>query len=160
MVRLSLLALALLRNGVSAVSPGGVSEERAIRDARAFSNRAIAARDLSAYTATITRDFVITTGSGVSYSRAEFLELWTKQFADPHWQGCVRTTDKVEISASQPAAAESGRFVCRSTDPAKPSAYRGTYTAMWRKEEGHWRTRAELFVTLSCEGEGCAAPKR
>ena len=152
------MAVAILSIGnPAAPSP----DEAAIRSARLASNQAIEQRDLAAYAATITQDFVVTTGAGKFYTRPEFLELWSKQFADAKWGGCTRTTGQIELSTSQPAAAESGRFVCRSTDPALPQLYRGTYAAMWRKEDGQWKTRSELFVTLACEGgAACPDPKR
>ena len=133
----------------------------AVRQARDRSNRAIAARNLPAYTATITPDFIITTGSGKSYTREQFLEQWSKLLADPNWHGCDRIVDGIEMSTSQSAAAEHGHFVCGSKQPDGDQVYTGTYLAMWRNDDGKgWRTRSELFVTLACSGSAvCKAPK-
>jgi ketosteroid isomerase-like protein len=136
----------------------GVTDE--VRKARTESNRAIGQRDLARYVATITPDFVITTGAGKSYTRGEFLETWGKLFADKKWLGCDRIVDGIEMSTSQPAAAEHGHFVCAQEQPDGREVYTGTYLAMWRKDAGVWRTRSELFVTLTCTGsEVCKAPK-
>ena len=136
----------------------GVTDE--VRRARTESNRAISQRDMAGYVATITPDFVITTGSGKSYTRAEFLETWGKLFADKKWLGCDRIVDGIEMSTSQPAAAERGHFVCAQEQPDGREVYTGTYLAMWRKDAGVWRTRSELFVTLTCTGsEVCKAAK-
>ncbi len=144
--------------GVALAQGSGVTD--AVRVARAASNRAIAARDLPAYVATITPDFVITTGSGKSYSRAEFLDMWGKLFADPKWLGCDRKVEGIEMSSSQPTAAEHGHFVCSAKQADGTQVYTGTYLAMWRIEGGAWRTRSELFVTLTCTGsEICKASK-
>ena len=115
---------------------------------------------MDAYVATITPDFVITSGSGKAYTRSEFLEVWTKDFADAQWLGCVRTTQKVELSASQPVAAESGRFLCRSKQPDGVESYTGNYLAMWRRQDGAWKTRSELFVTLGCSGSAACGEGR
>jgi ketosteroid isomerase-like protein len=144
----------------SAAFAQGSGVTDAVRAARAVSNKAISARDLTAYTATITPDFVITTGSGKSYTRTEFLVEWGKLFADKKWQGCDRIVDAIQLSTNQPAAAERGHFVCALEQPDGREVYTGTYLAMWRKDGGVWRTRSELFVTLSCTGSDvCKAPK-
>lgn len=136
----------------------GVTDD--VRAARTASNKAIAGRKLADYVATITPDFVITTGSGKSYTRAEFLDEWGKLFANKKWLGCDRIVDGIQMSENQPAAAEHGHFVCGMEQPDGKEIYTGTYLAMWRKDAGVWRTRSELFVTLTCTGsEVCKAPK-
>src|SRR5450756_1896432 len=77
-----------------------------IRAARAVSNQAWAKRDLAAYTATITDDFTITTGSSAAYTHDTFLALLSHDFPDPAGRRCVRTPDEIEVSTSNPLAAE------------------------------------------------------
>ncbi len=150
--------LAMAFASVAHAQGNGVTDD--VRAARTASNKAIASRAMTAYAATITPDFVITTGSGKSYTRAEFLDEWAKLFADKKWLGCDRIVDGIEMSTSQPAAAEHGHFVCGLEQPDGKEIYTGTYLAMWRKDAGVWRTRSELFVTLTCTGsEVCKAPK-
>ena len=88
-----------------------------IRAARAVSNNAWATGNLAAYTATITSDFVITSGNGGFNTRETFLPVLTKVFADPNAQRCVRTPDQVDLSATRPIAAEHGHWECHSHQP-------------------------------------------
>ena len=148
------LALAIFALTTAAIAQQTAQQpaQDPIRAARAASNQAIAARDLPAYTATITPDFTVTTGNGSAYTRDGFLTLWAQLFHDPVWQGCIRTPDSIETSATQPLAAEHGHFVCRAHRPDGTEIYTGTYLAMWLHEANTWKTRSELFVTLACTG--------
>ncbi len=135
---------------VRAQAPVDPAEQ--VRQARLASNKAILDRRMPEYLATITPDFVITTGNGRAYTRAEFLEVWRVDFANDNWLGCVRTPEDIEVSDSVPEAAEHGHFTCVSRQRDGTEFYTGTYLAMWRNDGGVWRTRSELFVTLSCTG--------
>lgn len=150
-MRLLLIVLAL-------TLPALAQQDDPIRDARAASNRAIDARDLPAYAATITPDFTITTGSGLAYTHDTFLYLWKNLFADPLWLGCLRTPDRIDLSPIAPLAAEHGHFVCRSRQPDGVEVYTGTYLAQWHREDRTWKTRSELFVTLACTGSEHCKP--
>jgi ketosteroid isomerase-like protein len=131
----------------------------AVRAAREVSNKTWAARDLPAYSATITPDFTITTGAGVAYEHDTFLVQLAKDFPDPAGRRCLRTPDQIEISASNPLAAEHGHWRCTSQQPDGLLVATGTYLAMWRLEGGAWKTRSELFVTLACTGSAACTPK-
>ena len=135
------------------------SAQDQIRSARAISNKAWVDRDLTAYIATITDDFTITTGSSAAYSHDDFLALLHHDFPDPAGRRCLRTPDKIEISASNPLAAESGHWRCTSQQADGLLVATGTYLAMWRQESGSWKTRSELFVTLACTGSTACKPK-
>ncbi len=145
---MNLPAVLLVLCGVAGAQ--GATDE--VRRAREVSNRAILERKLPQYAGTITPDFVITTGGGKTYARDEFLAMWSKLFTDATWLGCNRIVDGIEMSTSQPAAAERGHFVCASEQTDGKEVYTGTYLAMWRKDAGGWKTRSELFVTLACTG--------
>ena len=137
-----------------------VSPTEQVRLARLASNKAILDRKMPEYLATITPDFVITTGNGRAYTRAEFLEIWRVDFANDNWLGCMRTTEDIELSESVPEAAEHGHFTCVTKQRDGTEFYSGTYLAMWRNDAGVWRTRSELFVTLSCMGSvSCGSAK-
>jgi len=131
-----------------------------VRQARLASNKAILDRKMPDYLGTITPDFVITTGNGKALTRAEFLEIWRVNFANDNWLGCVRTTEDIEVSDTVGEAAEHGHFTCVTKQRDGTEFYSGTYLAMWRNDGGAWRTRSELFVTLSCMGSvACAVSK-
>lgn len=130
-----------------------------IRAARAISNKAWADRDLAAYAATITADFVITSGNGGSNTHDDFLALLGKSFPDANAQRCVRTPDTIDLSTTRPLAAEHGHWRCTAIQPDGTLIATGTYMAMWRLEAATWRTRSELFVTLACTGSAACTPK-
>ncbi len=138
--------------GLQARAQATVDPAEQVRQARLASNKAILDRKMPEYLATITPDFVVTTGNGRAYTRPEFLEVWRVDFANDNWLGCVRTSEDIEVSESVPEAAEHGHFTCVSKQRDGTEFYTGTYLAMWRNDGGVWRTRSELFVTLSCTG--------
>jgi hypothetical protein len=70
-------------------------------------------------------------------------------FPDPAGRRCLRTTEQIEVSASNPLAAERGHWRCTSQQPDGMLVTTGTYLAMWRREAGGWKTRSELFVALA-----------
>jgi len=131
-----------------------------IRMARARSNQAWADRDLTAYKATITSDFTVTTGNSTAYTHDEFLALLAREFPDPAGRRCVRTIDSIDLSTSHPLAAEHGHWRCTSQQADGLLVANGTYLAMWRREGEHWLTRSELFVTLACSGSSACTVKR
>ena len=151
-----LLFAAAIALPMAAQSP---SPADAVRAARAVSNKAWAARDLAAYSATITSDFTITTGAGVAYTHDAFLAQLSRDFPDPAGRRCVRTPERIEISVSNPLAAEHGSWRCTSQQPDGLLVATGTYLAMWRLDGGAWKTRTELFVTLACTGSSACTPK-
>ena len=60
----------------------------------------------------------------------------------------VRSIESVEISTSNPLAAEVGTWVGTWTTPDGKVKTGGRYAASWRKGERGWVIRSELFVTL------------
>jgi ketosteroid isomerase-like protein len=145
-----ILALAACR-----VACADTGDERAIRAARAQSNRAIAQRNIDDFARTIGPDFVMVRGSGAFVaSRQAYIEQFKDDFADPKATVYKRTTDKIELSSAAPLAAEHGHWV--GVNPDGTIGYRGTYLAMWRHTDGGWEIRSELFVLLSCgAGDAC-----
>lgn len=146
------MPLCLPLTTIAPLSAQGGDEEQ-IRIVRAKSNQAIAERDLATLESTLVEDFQATISSGkVVSSAAEMVELFAKAIEDPRLIGYVRTPDRIEVSQGGTFAAESGEWTGRWTMEDGEKVVRGTYLAQWRKGEGEWRNRAELFVALSCEG--------
>jgi len=156
-MRIHLLIFAVTIVTLPAVAQNPAADE--IRAARAVSNKAWADRNVAAYAATITGDFTITTGSSIAYTHDAFLELLRHDFPDPAGRRCVRTPEQIEISASNPLAAEHGHWRCTSQQSDGLLVATGTYLAMWRHEGDAWKTRSELFVTLACAGSAACTPK-
>jgi ketosteroid isomerase-like protein len=128
-------------------------DEKAIRRLRADFNRAIASHELSALPKFWREDIHITTGigrqlSGRDAARAAFEAI----FADTTFIAYTRTPDRVELNATGARAAESGHWLGQWRKPDGTMEWRGTYLAMWRKENGQWLIQSELFVSLRCSG--------
>jgi ketosteroid isomerase-like protein len=142
---------------LGAVPPAG--DEEAIRGLRAASNKAIAASDVSGFAASLEDGFVVVTGNGSLLTREEYIATFAKDFEDPKSVRFERIVDSIEISSSVPLAAEHGHWVGRI--PGGPDLFRGTYLAMWRRGEGGWKLRTELFVSLSCSNaEACESYRK
>ncbi|MFV1987517.1 MAG: DUF4440 domain-containing protein, partial [Gemmatimonadota bacterium] len=133
------------------------SAEAEILMARAASNEAIAEHDLDAITSFWTDDIVMTAGSGTGAIGTDaWREALGRQFERYPDVVYIRTPERIELSDVGPLAAERGRWVGRWTTDDGPVESGGTYGAMWRLEDGRWRIRSQLFVTLDCAGDGCA----
>ena len=52
-------------------------------------------------------------------------------------------------------AIENGTWEGSRTTPNGKLNNSGSYTASWRKVDGAWKIRSELFVGLACEGADC-----
>ena len=137
--------------GRTAEEPPAAVEIRALR---ARSNAAIAAHDARGVTAMMVDDIVVTGGNGgpLLQGRERAEASFAAQFADTTFLGYVRTPNRVDIGTTRPVAAESGKWVGRWRAADGTRELRGTYLAMWRRDEGAWRLRSELYVTLACSG--------
>ena len=121
----------------------------AIRTARAESNRAIARHDVEGIVSFLDVEYVITTGSGViEGGRDGADESWAQHFVEFPDVVYVRTPSEVTLSSSNPLAVEHGNWVGTRTTPNGVQEKGGQYTASWRKVDGAWKIRSELFVTL------------
>jgi uncharacterized protein (TIGR02246 family) len=128
-------------------------DEQAIRRLRADFNRAIDAHDADALPKFWREDVHVTTGAGRQLSgrdavRAAFAAI----FADATFITYTRIPGRVELSASGIRAAESGHWIGQWKKPDGTMEWRGTYLAMWRKENGQWLIQSELYVSLKCSG--------
>lgn len=157
-IDLLIVALAVLTPLVSPAQntpkqQAATTDEAAIRALRAQSNQAIQSRDLTAFGQTMLPDIDVTRGSGSHVSgRDSVLASVAPQFKDATFLGYVRTTDSIQISTSNPLAAEHGHWTGRFQRPDGIQTITGTYLSMWRKAEAGWKIRSELFVSLGCTG--------
>lgn len=129
------------------------SDAQLIRDARAASNRAIAAHDASALAAFWMEDYHITPSTsamlaGREANRALFAELFESR-PDVTY---TRTTDSVAVNVPWSVAAEQGHWNGQWTQGGRLIKVGGSYYAQWRKIDGRWLIQAEVFVPTWCEG--------
>lgn len=157
---LTLLGTLALGAAACAQSPEAHSRDEAgIRAARQASNDAMQRRDVAGFTAALDADYTMVRGNGTAVSsRQAYVELFTRDFADPKSVRFQRVPEKIEISKAAPLAAEHGRWTGRRPDGSL--AYSGTYLAMWRRHGSGWKIRSELFVVLDCADEAACAAYR
>jgi ketosteroid isomerase-like protein len=128
----------------------------AIKAARAASNQAIARHDTDAIVSFFDEEYVITTGAGsIEPGRDAQLGMWAEHFDQLPDVVYVRTPTDVTLSEANSRAIENGAWVGTWTSENSPQEKGGRYTAYWRKVDGVWKIRSELFVTLYCEGVDC-----
>jgi uncharacterized protein (TIGR02246 family) len=128
-------------------------DEQAIRRLRADFNAAIAAHDPGALPKFLREDIHITTGAGRRLpGRDAALAAFETIFADATFITYTRTPDRVELNGSGLRAAESGHWLGQWKKPDGMMEWRGTYLAVWRKEDGRWLIQSELYVSLKCSG--------
>ena len=140
----------------SPVSGQAEPDAERIRTLRGRSNQAIARHDVSAIVSFLDAEYQVTAGSGrflrgIEEMDAAFTEQF-ERFADATY---VRTPETVDVGVSAPHAYEGGTWVGTWTTPEGPLRTGGRYAAYWRRVDGGWKIRSELFVTLFCEGSGC-----
>lgn len=135
-----------------------MTDDDAIRAARADSNQAIARHDIDGI-ASIWMDDVPVLGStsvqllGAPANRRYYAE----QFARRHDTVWVRTPSAIAVMADWQVAAEEGHW----TEPNGPLALTGRYMAQWVRTAGGWRIQGELYVPTACAGGAhCARPPR
>jgi len=150
------VAVSLLLFAATAVAAGDDAEGSSIAETRAQFNDAIARHDVQAITSFLDEDYQITTSLGqLMQGRDEQGPSWQELFDTRAGVTYVRTPETIEVSQDYPLAAESGTWL--GTWSTKEGEVRtgGRYAAMWRKVDGHWRVRSELFVALYCDGVAC-----
>jgi ketosteroid isomerase-like protein len=136
------------------------NDAAAIRAARLRQNEAIAAHDLAAIEMTWESDVVVTAGMGVAFQGAtQYRKAFEDEFAAFPDTKYERRPEAIDVSSVRPLAAERGSWTREWTSKSGKGEMRGSYMAMWQKTNGEWRIRSELYVLLSCSGQGCPAPK-
>lgn len=128
-------------------------DERAIRDARERSNRAIAAHDTAALAAEWTESLHVTTSNSLMMAgRAENTRRFAEQFASRPGIVYRRSPEKVTVYSPWSMAAESGHWTGQWQDKDGTIRVGGSYFAKWQKADGHWRILAEIYVPDHCSG--------
>lgn len=137
------------------------SEIEAIREARLAQNRAIREQDLDGIARVLEEDVHVTSGIGIHVvGRDAYRDAYEQDFRALENVIYTRMPDEIELSnvetgLAERIAAESGTWTGSFVTPRGPAQMRGVYTAMWRKRGGRWRINSEIFVSLTCSGEGC-----
>jgi ketosteroid isomerase-like protein len=134
------------------------AEVRAVREARAAQNRAIAIGDLTRIASVWTEDVEIRRGLGaLIVGRDAYLQLFAADTAGPRDSVLVyqREPTTVEISPQWPLAYESGTWAGHMGRADGPVVIGGRYAAQWVKRGGRWLIRGEVYVALSCADAGC-----
>jgi ketosteroid isomerase-like protein len=139
---------------------GSGDDAAQIRAERLKQNAAIAAHDVRAIERTWEPDIAVTAGMGIAFQGADlYRKAFEDEFASFPDTKYERRPDVIQVSAVRPLAAERGTWSRRWTSKKGRGEMRGSYMAMWQKTNGTWRIRSELFVLLSCSGEGCPPPR-
>lgn len=149
------VVLVVLQSALTAFGQTASDEDR-IRSARASFNAAIARRDVAAIVSFLDDDYQITTSLGEMFrGRDSEAETWADLFASREELIYVRSPETVRISEAYPLAAESGNWTGSWSTANGTVRTGGSYAAMWRRVDGEWKVRSELFVALFCEGTDC-----
>jgi ketosteroid isomerase-like protein len=136
-------------------------DARAVRVARQAQNAAIAQLDTAKIASYWTDDVEIRRGLGVLVTGREAY----RQLFNPD-SGAVargeeliyqREPTSIEVSAQWPLAYESGTWAGHQQRADGPAVIGGRYAAQWVRRDGKWLIRGEVYVALTCAGEGCAS---
>ena len=144
-----------------ASEPSAADEIETIRQARFAQNRAIREQDLDAIAEVLEPDVHVTSGIGIHVvGRDAYRDAYAQDFEVLEDVSYVRSPNEIELSSvdtglAERIAWESGSWTGSFVTPRGPAQMRGLYTAMWRKKGGRWRINSEIFVSLTCSGEGC-----
>jgi hypothetical protein len=157
---LFILGCALLAARVSAADTF-TGEAAVIARIRAASHAALAAHHAGQAVAWLEPEVNITAGSGTVLSgRDAVRQKLAEQFGQLPDLIYVRTPQHITPSSSLPLAAEQGTWVGRWTEAGQLIELRGNYFAMWRKTNGTWLIRSELFVLLERRENGTLLPAK
>jgi ketosteroid isomerase-like protein len=133
------------------------ADAKAIRTARIVQNAAMAAGDVDKAATWWTDDVTIRRGLGTGITGIEGYKgiLERAPVSDTALVYQRRTTD-VTVSNAWPLAFETGSWTAR-VGGTGPALIAGRYSAQWVKRDGKWLIRSEVFVALTCSGQGCAS---
>lgn len=153
----SLVRVSLNAQGDRVALVSAPSDSTGVRNMRAMSNQAIAARDAVAFAATLRADMRVTTSTGKHHdSRDAYVASMAQQWTTDSASRYVRTPSRIEVSADRARAAEEGTWVGTASVGGAASSFGGRYLAHWVREGGNWMMISELFVSLRCDGPACA----
>lgn len=149
----ALLAAQALR--AQATPEGRARDANDIRAARRAQNAAMAAGDVDRAATWWTDDVAIRRGLGAPVSGlAAYKAILERAPVSDTALVYDRTTTGVTVSDHWPLAFEAGTWAARRGGKGA-ALITGQYSAQWVKRDGKWLIRAEVFVALSCSGNGC-----
>ena len=129
------------------------TDEQLIRDARARSNAAIKAHDPAAMARLWLEDVLVVRSTGAQITgRQGNQERMAQQFATRPDTIYVRQPTTIDVYLPWEMASERGEWTARWTEPDGVVDTSGTYMAQWRRVNGQWLIRAELYVPTRCTG--------
>jgi ketosteroid isomerase-like protein len=132
-------------SGREAVMPDHQSD---IRDRRAESNAAIAARDPDRIIAVMHPDITVVVAGGPTLTgRAAQRDAFAEQFIDPGFRGYLREPDRITVHEPPTLASESGRWVGRWQMGLRREEMRGMYTAEWCLVDDRWYLKSEVYLS-------------
>jgi len=130
-------------------------DEQLIREARARSNRAIAAHDLAAIARVWMEDVhIVSSTSAQTAGRELNQQRMARQFTNRPDTIYVRSPLVIDVYLPWAVASERGEWTGRWTEPDGSLEIGGAYQAQWRKVDGQWLIQAELYVPTRCNGGG------
>jgi ketosteroid isomerase-like protein len=133
-----------------------VGAEADIRTARATQNKAIADGDVDVAASIWTDDVTMRRGLGQAViGRAGYREMLLSSSSGQNPVVYQRVAVSVNVSDRWPLAYEEGRWAGHAGDADGQAVIAGRYAAQWVQRDGRWLIRSEVFVALTCEGEGC-----
>jgi len=129
------------------------TDERAIREARARSNAAIAAHDPVAMARLWMDDVHVVRSTGAQVvGREGNQQRMSQQFATRPDTIYVRKPSTVDVYLPWEIASEHGEWTGQWTEPDGTVDTAGNYMAQWRRVGGQWLVQAELYVPMRCSG--------
>lgn len=129
------------------------TDEQMIREARARSNAAIKAHDPAAMARLWLDDVLVVRSTGAQVvGREQNQQRMTQQFTNRPDTIYVRQPVAIDVYLPWEMAAERGEWTARWTEPDGVVDTAGTYMAQWRRVNGQWLIRAELYVPTRCSG--------
>ena len=132
-------------------------DELEIRTARATQTKAMADRDLDAVATFWSEDVTMRRALGHAVNgRSEYRSMLRSAGSERNPIIYQRAAVTVEVSRRWPLAYEEGQWSGHIGDVDRPAAMAGRYAAQWVKRDGRWLIRSEVFVALTCDGDGCS----
>ncbi|SDZ93537.1 YybH family protein [Pedobacter hartonius] len=114
-----------------------------IRRARENSNAAIREHNVAGVAKYWLDEMIVISGEGGQYvGKNALIAVFTEMFAEKDPLVFERVPSEIKIAESGILAWETGSWAYENAQA------RGNYSAMWRKVNGNWLTRSELFVSL------------
>ncbi len=135
----------VLFSGLSLIAQSHIEKDiSSIKQIRTENNAAIAKHDTAGIARHLLSNFVQVRGnSGQTIGKEGVLQSWQELFNGNPEISYIRTPSEIIISTNDTLAWETGDWKA-----IKSYSKGGKYSAQWKRSEGVWKIRAELFVSL------------